>query len=94
MEWEKSVWITGETRRLLVRYFMLPSQKSEELSLPCYGIGISDGEETYTVPFFSPDRKTALDTVLWLMHHRVTPVTFPEVMDDFLAQDAAVFAPR
>ena len=94
MEWETSVWISGETRLLHIRYFVLPPQKNEELSLPCYGIGITDGEETYTVPFFSPDRQKALHTAQLLCLHRVTPVSFPEVMDDLLAEDTALSSPR
>lgn len=94
MEWEQKVTFPGETRLLHVRYFVLPLASSDELSKPCYGIGVAEGKEVCTVRFFSPDRETAVRTARWLSTHRVTPVSFPEVMDDFLAGDAPLFSPQ
>lgn len=90
MEWETSVSFWGGTRLLHVRYFVLPPAKSEDLPLPCYGIGIQEGEETLSVPFFSPTRKAAIDVARSLCTHHVTPVSFFEVLDDLLATDTLI----
>lgn len=89
MEWEKTLTFFGETRLLKVRYFVLPHATCNSLGTPCYGIGISEGDTSYTVPFFSPDRVFCVQTAEWLSRHLVTPTSFWEVMDDFLSENTA-----
>ncbi len=74
-----------ENSILQVRYFVTSPVSAAELSLPCYGIGISDGETTYTVPAFCPKETEAVQMAELLCRNQVTPVTFWDVLEDYLA---------
>ena len=87
MEWEKTLTIKSATGKIQVRYFVLPQTTSPMLEKPCFGIGIEEGGEVLSVPFFSPNRELTLHTAKKLAAHRVTPVSFFEIMDDFLGAD-------
>ena len=70
---------------LRVRYFVTSPVLAEELPHPCYGIGISDGNTTYIAPTFCPKEDEAVRMAKLLCRHQVTPVTFWDVLEDYLA---------
>jgi len=83
MIWESYATISTDKQILHIRYFVLAPSPSNEV--PCYGIGISDGENTHTVQNFCPDKTEAVRVATLLCRMQVTPTTFFEILDDYLA---------
>ncbi len=86
MIWESVMEVKTEKGCLCLRYFVSPPQCGEEILTPCYGIGIAGEGETCTVKAFSPDRDEVVSLMKRLCRMRVTPTTFLEVLDDYLAE--------
>ena len=85
MIWEKRIEVKTETGCIRLRYFVTPPQKENDLALLCYGIGVAGEGEHKEVAAFSPDREEAISLMKRLCRMRVTPTTFFEVLDDYLA---------
>lgn len=85
MIWESSTSISSDKGIIRIQYFVLPPVPCGDQSVPCYGIGISDGLNTHTVKAFCPERKEAVRIAELLCRMQVTPTTFWEVIEDYLA---------
>ncbi len=83
MIWESAATISAEKQILHIRYFVL--KPSSTNGVPCYGIGISDGENTYKIHDFCIEKAEAVRVASLLCRMQVTPTTFFEVLDDYLA---------
>lgn len=85
MVWEKTITFRGENRDYFVHYFVLPPTSSAELPTPCYGLGIACENIRCTVAAFSPDKEETIRMAQVLAQNLVTPTSFYEIMDDYLA---------
>ncbi len=85
MVWEKTIILRGENRDYVVRYFVLPPAPSPGLPTPCYGLGLACENLRCTIAAFSPDKEETIRLAERLAQNQVTPTTFYEIMDDYLA---------
>ena len=85
MIWKSEIEIETENEPLRLTYFVSAPIKTPLLSAPCFGIGVSLGEETAKCTAFSPDKAEAIRVCRMLCKMQVTPVSFYEIMDDYLA---------
>ncbi len=85
MIWEARAEVQAGQRSLGIRYFVTEPTYIKGSYVPCYGIGISDGETCHFVAAFCPGREEALDVARLLWRMEVTPVTFFDVLEDYLA---------
>ncbi len=86
MLWESVIEITTEKGHLRLHYFVTPLHASPALGAEVCGIGISDMRETKTVKDFSPDAEGTVALMQKLCRLQVTPATFFEILDDYLAE--------
>lgn len=85
MVWKKQITFHTENGPMTVRYFVLASASTSASMPPCYGLGIADEATSYTIPAFSPNKTETIRVAKLLARNLVTPTTFFEVLDDYLA---------
>lgn len=85
MVWEKTITFRSENRDYCVHYFVLPPAPCPELPAPCYGLGLACADTSCTVTAFSPDKDETIRVARMLARNLVTPTSFYEIMDDYLA---------
>ncbi len=85
MIWEKRTTIMLNETPLAVSYFVSAPTLAPDCAVPCYGIGISANGETVHVRAFCPDKDEAIRVCTMLCQSQVTPVSFYEVLDDYLS---------
>ena len=71
-----------------VRYFVTKPSLPQGLTVPSYGVGISDGEIQHIIPAFLPDKDETINLIKRISKGQVTPVTFRDVLEDYLAERA------
>ncbi|MBE7025609.1 MAG: hypothetical protein E7408_06110 [Ruminococcaceae bacterium] len=69
-----------------IRYFVTEPTLPHDCTVPCYGIGISDGETAYSVAAFSPNKDETVHLAQRMMKMQVTPVTFFAILEDYLTE--------
>ncbi len=85
MIWEARITISSSETPLEVYYFVSAPVLPPDTDIPCYGIGISAGGEAAYCTAFCPEKEEAIRVCSMLCQHQVTPVSFYEVLDDYLA---------
>ena len=84
--YEISTTILKENGTMQVRYFVTEPALYEDIPIPQYGIGITDGVETHTVGNFCSRKEEAIAVANILCRGKVTPVSFLNVLEDYLSE--------
>ena len=84
--YEISTTILKEKGTVQVRYFVTGPALYEDTQILQYGIGITDGMETHTVPAFCSRKEEAIAVAEMLCRGKVTPVSFFDILEDYLSE--------
>ena len=88
MIFETSATLHTEKGEKEVRYFVTKPVLPEDCTVPCYGVGISDGETKHFISALLPDKEETVNLIKRICKGQVTPVTFREILEDYLAERA------
>lgn len=92
MIWKKHSTISLENRMIHLCYFVTSPIELQDLDLPCYGIGVSDGEDIAFDHAFSSDKEEAIRVAEMLYQNGVTPATFMGILESYF--DAVTSVPE
>lgn len=84
MVWEATSRFSTEDGEMEVRYFVTEPVCPENSTVACYGLGISSGETTHIAEAFCPGKDEAVRLAETLRRSTVTPVSFFDILEDYL----------
>lgn len=90
MIWKKHSTISLENRMIHLCYFVSSPIQFADLDLPCFGIGVSNGEDIAFDHAFSADKEEAIRVAEMLCQNGVTPVTFFDILEDYFSAVTSV----